>query len=75
MVQVEVIKDLKKTYSTIRELIKQGDLDTAGQLCDEMLLHLAIKSSDGLKEIQGISVDLWKHRVWIEIENAGLLNG
>jgi hypothetical protein len=70
----QVIKDLKKTYSTIRTLIEQDDLETAEQLCDEMLLHLAIKSSEGLKELQGVSIDLWKHRVWIEIENAGLLN-
>ena len=69
------ISDLKKTYSIVRTLISQKDMETAGQLLDEALLHLAIKSSEGLKELQGVNIDLWKQRFWLQIELNGLLKG
>lgn len=49
-----------------------GELDT---LCMELLRDLGeITDQNGFDYIlEGVRLDIWKDRVWITIENAGLL--
>ena len=39
----------------------------------ELLLELALLTENGITEINGTSIDLFKDRVWWIVEKAGLL--
>jgi hypothetical protein len=47
--------------------------DQIDDLTCELLLELALLTENGITEINGTSIDLYKDRVWWIVEKAGLL--
>jgi hypothetical protein len=60
--------DLKKRFKAKEMSIEEVDLITC-----ELIAELAILTEKNVTEINGISIDLYKDRVWWIVENAGLL--
>jgi len=60
--------DLKTKFKNNELTINEID-----NLTCELLLELALLTENGIKEINGTSIDLFKDRVWWIVEKAGLL--
>jgi len=60
--------DLKKRFKAKEMSIEEVDLITC-----ELIAELAILTEKNVTEINGVSIDLYKDRVWWIVENAGLL--
>lgn len=60
--------DLKKRFKAKEMLIEEVDLITC-----ELITELALLTEKNVTEINGVSIDLYKDRVWWIVENAGLL--
>jgi hypothetical protein len=60
--------DLKTKFKNNELTINEID-----NLTCELLLELALLTENGIKEINGVSIDLYKDRVWWIVEKAGLL--
>jgi len=60
--------DLKKRFKAGEMSIEEVD-----QITCELIAELAILTERNVTEIGGISIDLYKDRVWWIVENAGLL--
>jgi hypothetical protein len=60
--------DLKTKFKADELTTEQID-----DLTCELLLELALLTENGIKEINGTSIDLFKDRVWWIVEKAGLL--
>jgi hypothetical protein len=60
--------DLKKRFKAKEMSIEEVDLITC-----ELITKLAILTEKNVTAINGVSIDLYKDRVWWIIENAGLL--
>jgi hypothetical protein len=61
----EIIKEKSKS--------KDYDLEELDYLTCDLITHLAKLTEKGITEVEGISVDLYKDRVWWVVENIGLL--
>lgn len=64
---------LKDKFKLGREFLKEGSFSKADRMFDMCIVHLSKETLKGTKEIDGVSVDLWKTRVWTAVEKAGLL--
>lgn len=64
---------LKNFWRKANESISIGDLIDADEQLDYCLVMLATATNNGYEKIAGSKVDVWKNRVWICIENNGLL--
>lgn len=60
--------DLKKRFKAKEMSIEEVDLITC-----ELITELARLTEKNVTEINGVSIDLYKDRVWWIVENAGLL--
>lgn len=60
--------DLKKRFKAKEMSIEEVDLITC-----ELIAELAMLTEKNVTEINGVSIDLYKDRVWWIVENAGLL--
>jgi len=60
--------DLKKRFKAKEMPIEEVDLITC-----ELIAELARLTEKNVTEINGVSIDLYKDRVWWIVENAGLL--
>ena len=60
--------DLKTKFKADELTTEQID-----DLTCELLLELALLTENGITEINGTSIDLFKDRVWWIVEKAGLL--
>jgi hypothetical protein len=60
--------DLKTKFKADELTINEID-----NLTCELLLELALLTENGITEINGTSIDLFKDRVWWIVEKAGLL--
>lgn len=60
--------DLKKRFKAKEMSIEEVDLITC-----ELIAELALLTEKNVTEINGVSIDLYKDRVWWIVENAGLL--
>ena len=57
-------------------VLESGDLELADTKLMELVWKLADYSMLGYKDldkIEGCKLEIWKERVWYDIENAGLL--
>lgn len=57
-------------------ILQTGDLELADTKLMELVWKLADYTMLGYKDadkIEGVRLEIWKTRVWVEIENAGLL--
>ena len=64
---------LKEKYREAKKLLKEGKLTQADEMLDRCLVHLSKLTLQGEKATEGADLNLWKTRVWVTIEKAGLL--
>ena len=64
---------LKDKFKLGRKFLKEGSIPQADRMFDMCIVHLSKETLKGTKEIDGVSVNLWKTRVWTAVEKAGLL--
>jgi len=60
--------DLKKRFKANEMSIEEVD-----QITCKLIAELAVLTINGITEINGVSIDLYKDRVWWIVEKAGLL--
>jgi len=68
-----MISTISNTFKEGKEFVKKNKISKADECFDRCIAQLAECTMQGIKEIEGASVDLWKTRVWVAIEKAGLL--
>ena len=64
---------LKDKFKMAKTYLKQQKLQEADRMLDMCIVHLSKETLKGTTEIDGVSVNLWKTRVWTVVEKAGLL--
>lgn len=66
---------IEKKFMNIKTKFKSGDFDIVemdGLTCD-LISHLAQLTLNGVTEVEGVPIDLYKDRTWWIVENIGLL--
>ena len=65
------MKKIGKITNTWRRALQQkrsNQFNEAIESLDECLLILSLATEDNIEELDGVSVDLWKTRVWVKLE-------
>jgi hypothetical protein len=60
---------ITNTWKRALQQIHSSQLNEAIETLDECLLILTIATEDNVEELDGVSVDLWKTRVWVKLED------
>jgi hypothetical protein len=60
-------------WTTARRQVSVNKLAEARDTLDKCLLALAEATDEGIEVIDNVKVDLWKDRVWLLLEEKGLL--
>ena len=68
-----MISTINTTFKQGKEFVKNNEISKADECFDRCIAQLAECTMQGIKEVEGYSVNLWKTRVWVAIEKAGLL--
>ena len=66
---------IERKFMNIKTKFKSGDFDIVemdGLTCD-LIAHLAQLTLNGVTEVEGVPIDLYKDRTWWIVENIGLL--
>ena len=71
----KIEKPFTNKFNKLKKEFKSGDydLETLDEITREMIIDLADLTMEGITEIENVHIDTWKQRVWMIIENAGLL--
>ena len=66
---------IEKKWMTIKAKSKEDnyDLEELDNLTCDLIAHLAQLTDRDITEIDGISIDMYKDRVWWAVEKIGLL--
>jgi len=64
---------LKDKFKTAKKYLKEGDVKSADVMLDLCIVHLSKETLNGITQIEGVDINLWKTRVWTAVEKAGLL--
>ena len=59
---------ITNTWKLALQQIKARQFNNAIETLDECLLLLALATESETKTIDNVSVDLWKTRVWVKLE-------
>jgi hypothetical protein len=60
---------ITNTWKRALQQIRSNQLNEAIETLDECLLILTLATEDNVEVIDGVSVDLWKTRVWVKLED------
>jgi hypothetical protein len=60
---------ITNTWKRALQQIHSNQLNEAIETLDECLLILTMATEDNTEELDGVSVDLWKTRVWVKLED------
>jgi hypothetical protein len=60
---------ITNTWKRALQQIRSSQLNEAIETLDECLLILTLATEDNVEVIDGVSVDLWKTRVWVKLED------
>ena len=60
---------ITNTWKRALQQISSSQLNEAIETLDECLLILTLATEDNVEELDGVSVDLWKTRVWVKLED------
>ena len=60
---------ITNTWKRALQQISSSQLNEAIETLDECLLILTLATEDTVEELDGVSVDLWKTRVWVKLED------
>jgi len=66
---------IERKFMNIKKKFKSGEFDIVemdGLTCD-LISHLAQLTLNGVTEVEGVPIDLYKDRTWWIVENIGLL--
>ena len=64
---------ITNTWKKALQFIKAKNVPSAIEQLDTCLLILAKATEEGETMIDNLKVDLWKMRVWVKIEDLGVL--
>jgi hypothetical protein len=64
---------ITNTWKKALELIKSKQVNEAVEKLDECLLILAIETENGTEKLDGHTLDLWKMRVWVKLEDLNVI--
>jgi len=67
------IGKITNTWKRALQQIRSKQINEAIETLDECLLILALASENNTEELDGVSVDLWKTRVWVKLEDLDVL--
>jgi hypothetical protein len=60
---------ITNTWKRALQQVRSSQLNEAIETLDECLLILTLATEDNVEELDGVSVDLWKTRVWVKLED------
>jgi hypothetical protein len=60
---------ITNTWKRAIQQIRSNQFNEAIETLDECLLILTMATEDNTEELDGVSVDLWKTRVWVKLED------
>jgi hypothetical protein len=60
---------ITNTWKRALQQIRSNQFNEAIETLDECLMILALATEDNTEDLDGISVDLWKTRVWVKLED------
>lgn len=61
-------KPLTMFWKKAKILSEENNKEKAVPMLERMIIYLANSSAKGIKEIEGVQVDLWKERAWQHLE-------
>ncbi len=64
---------ITNTWKRALQQIHSNQFNEAIETLDECLLILTIATEDNIEELDGVSVDLWKTRVWVKLEDLDVV--
>jgi hypothetical protein len=64
---------ITNTWKKALDLIKSKQVNEAVEKLDECLLILALETEKGTNELDGHTLDLWKMRVWVKLEDLNII--
>jgi hypothetical protein len=64
---------ITNTWKKALELIKSKQVNEAVEKLDECLLILALETEKGTDTLDGYTIDLWKMRVWVKLEDLNVI--
>ena len=66
---------IEKKWLIVKAKSKETDYDLKeiDELTSDLIAHLAQLTERGITEVDGVSIDLYKDRVWWVVEKVGLL--
>ena len=59
---------ITNTWKRALQQIRSNQFNEAIETLDECLLILTLATEDNVEELDSVSVDLWKTRVWVKLE-------
>lgn len=66
-------KPLTTFWKKAKLLSEENNIEKAVPMLEKMIIYLADASNNGIKEIEGVKVDLWKDRAWQKLEDMNVL--
>ena len=60
---------ITNTWKRALQQIRSNQFNDAIETLDECLLILTLATEDNTEELDGVSVDLWKTRGWVKLED------
>jgi len=67
------VGQITNTWKQALEYIKQNNVDAAVETLEKCLLIVAMADENGATELDGKPLELWKMRIWVKIEDLGVL--
>jgi len=66
---------IERKFMNIKTKFKEGDYDIVEMdgLTSDLIAHLSQLTLNGVTDVEGIPIDLYKDRTWWIVENIGLL--
>ncbi len=64
---------ITNTWKRALQLIKSKQINDAVEKLDECLLILALETEKGTDKLDGHTLDLWKMRVWVKLEDLNII--
>jgi len=64
---------ITNTWKRALQFIKSKQINDAVEKLDECLLILALETENGTETLDGHTLDLWKMRVWVKLEDLNVI--
>ena len=70
---MKTVGKITNTWKKALKQIKNNETEQAIETLDKCLLILAQETVDETTKLDGIRIDLWKVRVWVKLEELGVI--